>query len=73
MKNTVFPEASCSPEDNCREVTGTHTPVFSITAVFKILLGRIPQQTILVTYSALHNTSHAFQQFSHQASAILWQ
>ena len=73
MKTTVFPEISCPPVNNCPKVTGTHTPVFLITTVLKILLGWILQKTILLTYSAQRNTNHAFQQFAHKASANLWQ
>lgn len=60
-----FFQRQVAPQSNCPEVTDTHDPVFF--TVFKILLDLIPQQTILVTDSALH-TSHPCQQLLHQTS-----
>lgn len=56
---------SCSPKKTCPEVTDTHDPV--VFTVLKIPLGWIPQQTMLVTDSAPHNSSdHLCQQLLHQ-------
>lgn len=62
---TVFTEISCSPKNNCPEVTDAWDPVFF--TVSEIQLGWIHNKPSW-SLTALHNTSHPCQQFQHQTS-----